>query len=441
MKRLLNEQDNAMSSDDNVEEIIKFYDEIAGLKSYPKTNSWKEGTDCCSWDGVTCHHLNAHVIALELQLYGNFPSDTTLFLLPYLQKLNLVYNDFNRSKIPYEFGRFESLLYLNLSHARFVGEVPSQVSHLSKLVSLDLSSWIYDLTFDKHALEPSSLRIVDLSHNNLSGTIPQCFGNLSNSLEFLNLKKNKFYGTIPSTFAKGCQLSNFNLNGNLLEGPLIPSILNYRGLKVLDLGSNKINDAFPHWLGSLPQLQILIPKVIGKRRSLKGLNLSHNNLSGYNIPSSIESLTNLEWLGHSSNKLVGRIPRELLNLTALSTLNLSMNELIGCIPQGKQFNTFANTSYEGNKGLHGFPLSSDCNNNELPPPSNLLEEGGSKSKFGFGWKVVLLGYGCGVVLGLGVGYVVFQTGKPKWFRNLRRLCLNLWGFSFARLNLNNRISF
>ncbi|TYH21032.1 hypothetical protein ES288_A04G009900v1, partial [Gossypium darwinii] len=753
---------------------------------------------------------------LELQLYGNFPSDTTLFLLPYLQKLNLAYNDFNRSKIPYEFGRFESLLYLNLSHARFVGEVPSQVSHLSKLVRhlfldeinmpfvnahvfmnlssslrplslvycelqgkfpknifdlpnlnflnlggnqnlnldhlkfnwssnlehLDLSwislftelidsidnlqalkylplsgnsffqelsvsitnlssleyliigdanlfaglpdsmgnlvslkfldlpysnllgpvprslgnllqlthldllwnqlsgqnpssilnlkegsipdevtafpnlislylyrnllngklpSWLYtapslkeiDLSrnqfsghikeFQSKSLElialsltsnttssvnhilpnlahlllsscnlsefpqflkwlkslvrldiscnrieskilqwmqevsyliynASSLRIVDLSHNNLSGTIPQCFGNLSNSVEFLNLKKNKFYGTIPSTFAKGCQLSNFNLNGNLLEGPLTPSILNYRGLEVLDLGSNKINDAFPHWLGSLPQLQILvlksnqiysslcvnssrfgpffskiqifdlssnyfsgplplryinsfkaiinltkdastrtymgmkdfnssigiysysigivvkgqditlnkifIPKVIGKRRSLNGLNLSHNNLSGYNIPSSIESLTNLEWLGLSSNKLVGRIPRELLNLTALSTLNLSMNELIGCIPQGKQFNTFANTSYEGNKGLHGFPLSSDCNNNELPPPSNLLEEDDSKSNIAFGWKAVLIGYGCGVVFGMTVGYVVFQTGKPKWFVDL-----------------------
>ncbi|TYJ38681.1 hypothetical protein E1A91_A04G008700v1 [Gossypium mustelinum] len=809
-----------------------YCDEIAGLKSYPKTNSWKEGTDCCSWDGVTCDHLNAHVIALDLScswLYGNFPSNTTLFLLPHLQKLNLAHNDFNYSKIPSEFGRFTSLFFLNLSRTRSLGnlfqlthldfsmnqlsgqiprsfgnllqlthldlswnqlsgQIPRSLGNLLQLTHLDLSgnqlsgqiplsilnltqleylritqnllegsipdevtafpnlislmlidnllngtlpSWLYtapslkeiylsenqfsghikefqskslelialgnnklqgplpssifqllnltqlslssnnlsgviefsmfsnlpnlkhlDLSYISLSLtsnttssvnhilpnltdlllsscnlsefprflkglkslvrldiscnkiegkipqwmqkvdslwylnvshnsltevghfpwknievldlssnlirgnlpipastikvflisnnsfngevsslicNASSLRIVDLSHNNLSGTIPQCFGNLSKTLEFLNLKKNKFYGTIPPTFAKGCQLSNFNLNGNLLEGPLTLSILNCRGLEVLDLGNNKINNTFPHWLGSLPQLQILvlksnqmhgslcvnssrsspffpkiqifdlssnyfsgplparyidsfkaiinltkdastmtymgvqdanasigiysysvgivvkgqditlnkifvmwaiidlsnnkfdgeIPKVIGKLRSLKGLNLSHNNLSGY-IPSSIGSLTSLEWLDLSSNKLVGRIPRELLNLTALSTLNLSMNELIGCIPHGKQFNTFGNTSYEGNKGLHGFPLSSDCNNNELPPPSNLLEEGGSKSKIGFGWKVVLLGYGCGVVLGLGVGYVVFQTGKPKWIRRRRK---------------------
>ncbi|TYH75051.1 hypothetical protein ES332_D05G446800v1 [Gossypium tomentosum] len=439
----------------------------------------------------------------------------------------------------------DSLSYLNLSHNSLteVEQLPWKNINIldlsSNLIHGNLpipSSTINVFLISNNSLggeisslicNVSALQVLDLSHNKLIGTIPQCFGNLSNTLEFLNLKKNKFYGMILPTFAKGCQLSYLNLNGNQFEGPLSPSILNCRSLEVLDLGNNKINDTFPHWLGSLPRLQVLvlksnqmhgslhdhssksspcfskiqifdlssnyfsgplpgryinsfkaiinltkdastmtymgvqdvngsggfysysigivmkgqdialnkifvmwaiidlsnnkfdgeIPKVIGKLGSLKGLNLSHNNLNGY-IPTSIGSLTNLEWLDLSSNKLVGWIPRELLNLTALSMLNLSMNELVGCIPQGKQFNTFGNTSYEGNKGLHGFPLSSDCNNNEQPPPSNLSEEGGLKSNIDFGWKVVLLGYGCGVVLGLGVGYVVFQTGKPKWIVSL-----------------------
>ncbi|KAG4150212.1 hypothetical protein ERO13_D05G381900v2, partial [Gossypium hirsutum] len=722
---------------------------------------------------------------LELQLaiwqlpfqYHSFPSSSP-------SKLNLAYNDFNLSKIPSEFGRFESLVYLNLSHTRFVGEVPSQVSHLSKLVSLDLSCWIYDyeqFTIDKHAVEglvhnltevrhlfldginmssvnahlfmnlssslrslsladcdlqgkfpknifdlpnlnllnlggnqnlnldrlkfnrsnnlehldlssmsfstefieylnlknnklqgplPSSifqllnltflslssnnlsgviefsmfsnlpnlkhlglsynslsltssttsteglrslesldlsyngiegkipqwmqevgndsltylnvshnsltevehfpwkniaildltsnlirgnlpvpastikvflisnnsfngevsslicnvtsLQILDLSHNNLSGTILQCFGNFSNTLQFLNLKKNKFYGTIPPIFAKGCRLTYFNINGNLLEGPLTPSILNCNGLEVLDLGNNKINDTFPHWLGSLPQLQVLvlksnhmhgslsvnssnsstffskiqifdlssnyfsgplpvryinsfkaiinlekigstvsymgvyalsgsgnfytysigivmkgqdrelvkiftmwmiidlsnnqfeggIPKVIGKLNLLKGLNLSHNNLNG-GIPTSIGNLTSLEWLDLSSNRFSGTIPNRLADLPFLSSLNVSENQLHGQIPQGKQFNTFGNDSYEGNKGLCGFPVSKGCNIIEAAPP-NVLEKDGSKSNIAFGWKVVLIGYGCGVVFGMSVGYVVFQTGKPKW---------------------------
>ncbi|XP_040966937.1 receptor-like protein 9DC3 [Gossypium hirsutum] len=346
------------------------------------------------------------------------------------------------------------------------------------------------------------------------------------SLEFLNLKKNKFYGTIPPTFAKGCRLTNLNLNGNLLGGPLTPSILNCRGLEVLDLGNNKINDTFPHWLGSLPQLQVLvlksnqmhgslhdhsskfspcfskiqifdlssnyfsgplpvryinnfkaiinlkkngsarsymglkyastnsgfytysigivtkgtymelekictmwmiidlsnnqfvgeIPKVIGKLNLLKGLNLSHNNLNG-RIPTSVGNLTSLEWLDLSSNRLSGTIPNKLADLPFLSSLNVSENQLHGQITQGKQFNTFGNDSYEGNKGLCGFPVSKGCKIIE-PAPPNVLEKNGSKSNIAFGWKVVLIGYGCGIVLGMSVGYAVFQTCKPEWLVNL-----------------------
>ncbi|KAL1103309.1 hypothetical protein V6Z11_D05G430600, partial [Gossypium hirsutum] len=435
-----------------------------------------------------------------------------------------------------------SLTYLNVSHNSL-----TEVEHFpwKNIEVLDLSSNFISgnlpipaLTINVFLISNNSfngevsslicnatyLQILDLSHNYLSGTIPQCFGNLSYSLEFLSLKKNKFYGTIPPTFTEGCQLSNLNLNGNLLEGPLTPSILNCRGLEVLDLGNNKINDTFPHWLGSLPYLQVLvlksnhmhgslrvnssksspffskiqifdlssnyfsgplpvryissfnaiinlkkqdsarpymgvqdftsafyaysigivmkgqdrefvkiftmwmiidlsnnqfeggIPNVIGKLNLLKGLNLSHNNLHG-DIPTSIGNLTSLEWLDLSSNRLSGTIPNRLADLPFLSSLNVSENQLHGQIPQGKQFNTFGNDSYKGNKGLCGFPVSKGCNIIE-PPPPNVLEKDGSKSNIAFGWKVVLIGYGCGVVFGMCVGYVVFQTGKPKWLVNL-----------------------
>ncbi|OMO57868.1 hypothetical protein COLO4_35037 [Corchorus olitorius] len=161
-----------------------------------------------------------------------------------------------------------------------------------------------------------------------------------------------------------------------------------------------------------------IPVVIGKLNSLKGLNLSHNNLSGC-IPSSIGDLVSLEWLDLSSNKLVGKIPQSLVDLTYLQVLNLSKNQLHGQIPQGKQFNTFGNDSYEGNMGLYGFPVSKGCSSNNEPPPSNLPRgNDGSNSNITFGWKEVAIGYGCGLVFGLAAGYVVFQTGKPKWFVTL-----------------------
>ena len=82
-----------------------------------------------------------------------------------------------------------------------------------------------------------------------------------------------------------------------------------------------------------------MPKIIGRLKSLKGLNLSHNNLIGY-IPSSFGNLSNLEWLDLSFNKLSGEIPKQLVDLSWLEVLELSHNQLIGQIPSGKQFNTF-----------------------------------------------------------------------------------------------------
>ncbi|XVF07279.1 hypothetical protein REPUB_Repub06bG0124700 [Reevesia pubescens] len=457
------------------------------------------------------------LLALDLshnRIYGKIPKWMWDVGKDSLSYLNLSHNSLTKvEQLPWK-----EMFYLDLSSNLIHGDLPIPPSTTNvflisnNTLSGEISSLICNL---------SNLEILDLSHNNLAGIIPQCFGNLSKRALMMNLGMNKFYGIIPPTFAKGCQLSNLNLNGNQLEGPLTRSIINCRGLEVLDLGNNKINDTFPHWLGSLPQLQVLVlrsnqlhgslhdtrsglsfskiqifdlssnhftgslpvryvtnfksminlikdesamsymgvvdrsngifysysvgitikgqelelvkiftmltsidlsnnkfegevPKVIGKLNSLKGLNLSHNQLSGC-IPTSAGNLTNLEWLDLSSNKLVGKIPDSLLDVTSLAFLNLSENQLDGRIPQGKQFNTFGNDSYEGNMGLCGFPVSKGCN--EPPPPPILLEDG-SKSSIAFGWKVVVIGYGCGVIFGLAMGYVVFQTGKPKWFVTL-----------------------
>ena len=110
--------------------------------SYPKMESWKEGTDCCSWDGVTCDSVRGDVIGLDLScswLYGTIPYNASLFLLPHLQRLNLAFNYFYYSQISSGFGRFAKLRYLNLSWSNFEGQVPLKLSHLSQLSSLDLS--------------------------------------------------------------------------------------------------------------------------------------------------------------------------------------------------------------------------------------------------------------------------------------------------------------
>lgn len=108
-----------------------------------KTTTWENGTDCCSWLGVTCHPISGHVTGLDLScsgLYGEIHPNSTLFHLSHLQSLNLANNDFYPSPLSSLFCGFVSLTHLNLSNTYFRGEIPSQISHLSKLQSLDLSS-------------------------------------------------------------------------------------------------------------------------------------------------------------------------------------------------------------------------------------------------------------------------------------------------------------
>jgi hypothetical protein len=173
----------------------------------------------------------------------------------------------------------------------------------------------------------------------------------------------------------------------------------------------KISIAFANIDLSQNKFEGEIPNVIGELHALKGLNLSHNRLTGP-IPQSIGNLSIMESLDLSSNLLTGVIPEELINLNGLEVLNLSNNHLMGEIPQGKQFNTFLNDSYEGNIRLCGFPLSKKCGPEQHSPPS--ANKFWSEEKFGFGWKPVAIGYGCGTVFGIGLGYYEFLIGKPRW---------------------------
>ncbi|KAJ9676370.1 hypothetical protein PVL29_025074 [Vitis rotundifolia] len=459
---------------------------------------------------------------LSLTTSGNFNS-----ILPNIERLDLSNNKIS-GVWSWNMGN-DALRYLNLSYNSISG---FEMLPWENLYILDLhsnllqgplpippnSTFFFSVSHNKLSGEisplickVSSMGILDLSNNNLSGMLPHCLGNFSKYLSVLNLRRNRFHGIIPQTFLKGNAIRNLDFNDNQLEGPVPRSLIICRKLEVLDLGNNEINDTFPHWLGTLLELQVLvlrsnsfhghighskikspfmslriidlahndfegdlpemylrslkatmnvdernmtrkymgnsyyqdsvmvtikgleiefvkilntfttidlssnkfqgeIPKSIGNLNSLRGLNLSHNNLAG-DIPSSFGNLKLLESLDLSSNKLIGRIPQELTSLTFLEVLNLSQNNLIGLIPRGNQFETFGNDSYNGNSGLCGFPLSKKCTADETLEPS---EEMDAEFESGFDWKITLMGYGCGLIIGLSLGCLIFLIGKPKW---------------------------
>ena len=76
---------------------------------------------------------------------------------------------------------------------------------------------------------------------------------------------------------------------------------------------------------------------------------------------------------------------------------------MGPITQGKQFGTFPNSSFDGNPRLCGSPLSRPCGNSKSPPSAPSTSEQGSPGTQ-VDWKIVLLGYGSGLVTGVSIGY-------------------------------------
>ena len=330
-----------------------------------------------------------------------------------LSVLNLRRNQFH-GIIPQTFLKGNSFRTLDFNSNQLEGLVPRSLIICKELEVLNLGNNKINDTFPHWLGALPKLQVLVLSSNHFHGQIG--FSKIKSpfmSLRIIDLAHNDFEGDLPEIY-----LRSLKATMNIDEGNMTRKYMgddNYQDsmmvtIKGLEIEFVKILNTFTTIDFSCNKFQGVIPECIGNLNSLRGLNLSHNYLTGY-IPLSFKNLKMLESLDLSSNKLSGRIPQELTILTFLEVLNLSQNHLIGFIPQGNQFQTFGNDSYYGNPGLCGFPLSKRCTTDEIPYPSQEIE---AKSESGFDWKITLMGYGCGLVIGLSLGCLIFVSGKPEW---------------------------
>ncbi|KAL5735777.1 hypothetical protein ACOSQ2_030565 [Xanthoceras sorbifolium] len=338
-------------------------------------------------------HSNVNFTLPKLEYFECSSCDLTEFPNFLRASENLKFLDLSNNSIPGRLGESElwhNMFYLDLSNNLLTSfeQISSMfLEHLDldsnllqvSLVPLPPTTRFISVANNKLTGEiPSSfcsfyaIGYIDLSNNSFSGMIPQCLASYG-ELFWLNLRMNNFYGSIPQTFSMCQRLMSLKFNGNQLEGPLLQSLA-IVACKYY-AGNNRIEDSFPHWLATLPDLQILIlrsnrfhgPIDDSKTRlpfpKLQILDISHNLFTG-NLPTtyfenfkamiqggelwtivgdislSLKFLIEVESLDLSLNKLDGKIPLQITSLTFLSVLNLLYNQLMGLIPRGNQFNTF-----------------------------------------------------------------------------------------------------
>ncbi|XP_060671463.1 receptor-like protein EIX2 [Ziziphus jujuba] len=208
----------------------------------------------------------------------------------------------------------------------------------------------------------AGLVFLDISFNQLSGTLPNCWSSLD-SLALLNLAHNyNLSGKLPTSIGSLLFIQALHLGNNNFTGGLPSSWKNCSWFVAFDVGENNLSGPIPSWIGeSLTKLAILT-----------------NNLSGQ-IPARIGDMNSLDALDLSNNHLLGRIPQGLALIDGMGVLDLSNNNLLGKIPTRNtgKLQSFDAEAYMGNPRLCGDPLSNKCLGEEATPPPRSTEEAGN----------------------------------------------------------------
>ncbi|KAI3732693.1 hypothetical protein L1987_63900 [Smallanthus sonchifolius] len=349
--------------------------------------------------------------------------------------------------IPREIGNLENLVKLSFSHNELSGQIPISIGNLSKLEQLYLNNNQFNGSILKQLGNLKSLVELILLINRLSGPIPDSLCNLR-KLEKFTLQNNKLSGYFPETIGKCTKLRNLVLSDNSIMGSVpesvcnlisleilhlgnnqlsgsIPGIsINCRNLEVLDLGDNKLSGGFPYWIDTRPEKQVLI---------LRG-----NKLNGTLHTSNTKTpFPKLRILDLSRNQFASLLPSNYFNnfkammsidRAASGELYMSENymydDTVVLVVKGLSlelerilvvYTTIDLSFISREQWIMRFRLAKNCGDDRVTF-SLVPEEHEDDTIFdGFSWQSVVMGYGFGMLIGLGIGWVTFHLRTPRLY--------------------------
>ncbi|KOM35809.1 hypothetical protein LR48_Vigan02g195900 [Vigna angularis] len=198
---------------------------------------------------------------------------------------------------------------LQLRSNHFSGNIPEQICQMSSLFILDIADNTISGYIPTCLCNITALVVNNASHREYSTTLQYNFSNRSlyffeeslelvvkglvleydSNLKFMNLidmSSNNLSGTIPVQMFSLFGLSSLNLSHNKLTGKIPNEIGNMKNLESLDFSVNQFSGE--------------IPQALSKLSFLSYLNLSFNNLTG-NIPSGtqLQGFGELSYTGNS----------------------------------------------------------------------------------------------------------------------------------------------
>ncbi|KAG6627286.1 hypothetical protein CIPAW_15G116400 [Carya illinoinensis] len=242
-----------------------------------------------------------------------------------LSRITLVRNQLE-GPIPVELCNLFYVSFLDLSHNNLNGSIPS--------------------CFDWY-----EIRHIHLHQNRLTGPITSAFKGCSN-LVTLDLRDNYLTGNIPDWISNISSLSILLLRANYLQGKIPFQICLLEKLTLLDLSNNNFSGQIPHCLGNItferhfvgdyPFMSKTFSRIFHSKMdayweydvSLPPVDVLQVEFTTKNIILSYKGdiLNYMSGIDLSYNKLEGEIPPELGDLSNIYALNLSFNKLKGPVP-------------------------------------------------------------------------------------------------------------